>query len=328
MRDFIGTGISEQGPNKNVINILRVLVEDKNSTVFVPYDYISDKEGKSKDPRVHFPPKASGRPMQVIDIVAHQERFNFSLQCLVDVKVEFDNDGTITLEDKKVWRNYHVIRDGKLAMSEVVAKLSESAYNDLRSAGILYIGDIVVSENYTYDKDAVYTIRLEDMPLLSSNWARPNVLNFHTMLRDSQRQAEQLKQMKKILKESNEVDDSDYRSDVYTESISDYSSAKSGKDVDCITYTIIENPGYKTPKYEGNVKDDMKSVKNDLKNSRFKCACIKWAIESAMTHRRSPYSWSEEYQKKSNSPRYYSETLVDIDGSSYRLERCRYTKHI
>lgn len=329
MRDFIGTGISDQGPNKNVINVLRVLLEDKNSTIYVPYDYVADKEGKGKDPRVHFPPKASGTSAQVIDIVGHQERFNFSLQCLVDVKVEYEEDGVVTLKDKKVWRNYHVIRDGELVMPRVFAKLSENSYDDLASAELLYIGDIKVSDNYVYSADTVYTIKLDNIPLVSSNWSRPNALNFHEMLRDSQRAAETLKQIKKVLKESkSETASTDTDSNIYTENISSYSSAKSGKEVDCITYTIIENPGYTTPKYEGVANEDYDKVNKLIKDYRFKCACIKWAIESAMTHRRSPYNWSEEYQKKANSPKYYSETLVEIGDTKYRLERCRSVKLI
>lgn len=328
MRDFIGYGIAEQGPNKNVINILRVLVEDKDSTLYVPSKYLADKPGKGKDSRVHFPPKDSGRPMQVINILSHQERFNFSLQCLVDVKVEYTDNGVVTLRDRKVWRTYHVIRDGELVMPEVIGKLSESAYNDLKAAELIYIDDTKVTDSFAYDCNMAYTIRLTDIPLLSPNWARPNALNFHEMLRDCQRASEQLKQMKKILKESNEVITSSEPSDIYTESISDYSSAKSGKSVECVTYSILERPGYKTPKYEGIAKDDIAATTSLINTYRFKCACIKWAIESAMSHRRSPYTWSEEFQKKANSPRYYSEAIVFIDDAHYRLERCRFVKEI
>lgn len=328
MRDFIGSGISDEGVNKNVINILRVVLEDEDSVLYVPYSYVADRGEKSKDPRVHFPPKESGRPMQVVDIVGNQERFNFSLQCLVDVKVEYEKDGSKYLEDKKVWRNYHVIRDGELIINKMAAKLSESSYSDLRNAGVLYSGDTLIDASYIYNPDGVYTISLENIPLVSSNWARPNALNFHKMLRDGERANNQLKQIKKILKESGKSDTSELRSDVYTEEISSYGSSSKDKSVECVTYSIIENPGYKVPKYEGVAESDIKAVKNEVKDCRFKCACIKWAIESAMSHRKSPYNWSEEYQKKAGSPKYYSETLVEIDGVSYRLERCRFTKMV
>ena len=328
MRDFIGSGIQDEGVNKNVINILRVVLEDDNSVLYVPYSYIADRQAKSSDSKVHFPPKYSGRPMQVIDILSNQERFNFSLQCLVDVKVEVEHGGVIELEDKKVWRTYHIVRDGELVMAELSAKLSESAYNDLVSAGVLSMSGTVLTSAYKYDADAIYTIKLNDLPIVSPNWARPNALNFHKMLRDGERANSQLKQIKKLLKESGKTDTSDERSDVYTEVVQSYSSSKGDRQVECVTYSITENPGYKVPKYDGVASDDIKAVKNEVKDCRFKCACIKWAIESAMTHRKSPYEWSEEYQKKAGSPKYYSETLVDIDGTPYRLERCRFTKTV
>ncbi len=328
MRDFIGSGIQDEGPNKNVINILRVILEDPNSVLYVPYAYVADRGERSKDPRVHFPPKESGRPMQVVDIMGHQERFNFSLQCLVDVKVEFEDDGVKHLEDKKVWRTYSIIRDGELVMDKLSAKLSENSYSDLVSAGVLYMGDNKLDNSYVYDSDMVYSIYLKDMPLVSSNWARPNVLSFHKMLRDSERANNQLKQIKKILKESGRSDNSDTRSDVYTENIDSYGSSSGDKTVECVTYTIVENPGYKTPKYEGNAEVDVKNVKDTVKDYRFKCACIKWAIESAMSHRKSPYEWSEEYQKRAGTSKFYCETLVEIDGVSYRLERCRFSKAV
>lgn len=328
MRDFIGKGIRDDGVNKNVINILRVILEDSDSILYVPYSYIADRQEKSKDPKVHFPPKESGRPMQVIDILSNQERFNFSLQCLVDVKVEIEHEGVIELEDKRVWRTYNIVRDGELVMNELSAKLSENAYKDLVSANVLALSGVDITDAYKYDADTVYSIKLAALPIVSSNWARPYVLNFHKMLRDGERANNQLKQIKKVLKESGKSDTSDARSDVYTESVQPYSSARGDRGVECVTYTIIENPGYKTPRYEGVASDDIKSVKNEVKDYRFKCACIKWAIESAMTHRKSPYEWSDEYQKKSGSPKYYSETLVDIDGTSYRLERCRFTKTV
>lgn len=328
MRDFIGTGLSDSAQNCNVMNILRVLVDDKDCTAYIPYDYVSEKEGKSRDPRVHFPPKSSGRPMQIIDIQGHQERFNFSVRCLVDVSVEFESDDTKVLKPMKVWRSYTVIRDGKLQINKICAKLSKSAYDDLLKVdGILYIGDKKIDSSYTFDNDIVYTLSLSGLPLLSSNWARPNVLSFHKMLQESERLSDKIKQYKKILKESNKSTISeDSNSNVYTESISDHGSYKGDTEVNCVTYTIKEKPGYKPPKYTDATVEEFKKLNSTLNDYRFKCACIKWAMESAKSHRKSSYNWSELYQKKSGSSKYYQETTVDIDGETYLLERCEYKK--
>jgi len=334
MRDFIGAGLSDTKPNKNVINIIRVLVEDKDSTVYIPYSYVKDRPGKGKDPRVHFPPKDAGRPMTVVDIVGHQERFNFSVQCLVDVKVEYEDNGMITLADRRVWRNYHIIRDGELVVDHVVATLSKSAYEDLKEAGgILYLGDKELTNGFAYDSSVVYTVRFNGIPLVSSNWARPNALSLHSMLKDEAEVSEELKQAKKILKESEEVepDENDSFSDIYKEAVEDYGES-AGKEVNCVVYTVLTNPGYKSPKYtplyEGAIKKDVKDMKIRQKDLRFRCACIKWAMESAASNRRSPYNWSDLYQKKAGSSRYYQETLVEIDDVKHRLERCEFKKTV
>ena len=132
MRDFIGYGLSDEGPNKNVVNIIRVLVEAKDSIIYIPYSYMTEKTNKQKDPKLHFLPKESGRPLQIIDIQGHKERFNLSVKCLVDVKVEEGEESATQLVDKKVWRNYNIIRDGDLVIDHLIAKLSRYSTNITR----------------------------------------------------------------------------------------------------------------------------------------------------------------------------------------------------
>ena len=102
----------------------------------------------------------------------------------------------------------------------------------------------------------------------------------------------------------------------------------SGKEVDCVTYTISEVPGYVAPKYSEFTSSDYSETNAQLKDTAFKCACIKWAIESAISHRRSPYEWSDLYQKKTGSSKYYQEAVVDIDGVPHLLERCVFSKKV
>lgn len=332
MRDFIGTGIAETGPNKNVINILRVLVEDRNSTVYIPYNYIAEKKDRSKDPRVKFPAKESGRPMQVVDIQGHKERFNFSVSCLVDVKVQYpENPGPedeITFQDKKIWRTYSIVRDGELVVDTIVAKLSEQSYNDLRDSGnILSIGDTIVTPNMKYDPEMIYNIKLAGLPIVSYNWARPDALGFADMLYEQQRLSSKMTQIKKYLKENN-IKTTTFDNNIYTESIQDYSNTSSGKTVECVTYTVLNRPGYVEPKYETSSLEDYEATNTKLKDLSFRCACIKWAIETAKSNRRSPYEWSDVYQKKSGSSKYYQETVVKIEGQDHLLERCVFSKTV
>ena len=332
IRDFIGSGVSEEGPNKNVINILRLLTEDPDSTLYIPYNYVASKLDRSSDPRVHFPPKESGRPMKVVTLTSNQERFNFSVTCLADVKVEYPTpEGLTKLLDKKVWRTYSIIKDGKLYVDKMAVELSEDAYSHLIDLGVLMLGDTKISTDYEYDPTAVYTLDLSDIPLISSNWARPNVLGFHKMLLDCQRTSDMLKQAKKMLKESKPADiqESSADGEIYQESIQYHGSAK-GEKVECVTYTILENPGYTESKYNESdykaIQKDVNTLSSKLEDMRFKCACIKWAIESAKSHRKSSYEWSDVYQKKAGTSKFYQDAVVDIDGVPYRLQRCNYQK--
>lgn len=337
MCEFIGTGLSV-GTNKNVVNILRSLVEDENCVAYVPYDYIAAKTGREKDPAVHYLPKEQGRPMQIIDMVAHKERFNFSVKCLVDVMVEVQEQGSTELKRMKVWRNYNVVRDGQLVMDHIAAKLSKEVWEDYRKCGdILWIGDArPVNDTDTYDAEFAYTIRFTDLPngdnettslpIVSSNWARPNKLKFHNMLLEASRLREQVKQAKKVLKENNIPAKTFESSDVYKENVG-YGGDKLGTTAQCVTYTILENPGYKTPKFESSdPAEDLYRMNKRLADLDFRCACIKWALETSV--KKNSYEWSDMFCKKAGSPRAYQEAIVDIDGTSYRLERCVYLANI
>lgn len=232
------------------------------------------------------------------------------------------------LKDMKIWRTYSIVRDGQLVVDKVVAKLSEQSYNELRDAGgILFLGDVAVTESFLYDPTVVYTINLEGLPIVSYNWARPNALGFHEMLREGARLSTKMTQMKKYLAE-NATPSSAEDSNIYTEFITDYSSSSSGKEVECVTYTVVENPGYKAPKYTSFTTEEYKADNTTLKDISFKCACIKWAIESAISHRRSPYQWSDVYQKKTGSSKYYQEAVIEIDGVSHLLQRCIFKKKV
>lgn len=330
MRDFIGYGLGEQGPNKNVINIIRVLVEDPKSRIFIPFSYAVERENKNNDPKVHFPPKVSGRPLEIVDVQGHNERFNLSVKCLAPVKVEVETeDGQIHLEDKKVWRNYNIIRDGELVIDHIVAQLSKQSFDDLRAAGgILYLGeDMEISDNFVYDENTYYSVKLTDIPLVSTNWARPNALKFHNMLLQVSGLTDCIKSAKKYLKE-NDMPLKSAKPDpsIYTEQCTYSSSGKLGKIVPCVTYEILGNPNTKAYSVNGMTTEKFEKYEKNLKDLKFRCFCIKWALETA--HKKNSYSWSEVYQKRSGSSKYYQEAVVDIDSEAYRLQRCYFEKEI
>lgn len=330
IKDFIGEGLTDSKYNKNVVNILRTLIEDKDCTVYIPYDYVVGRSNKQADPRVHFAPKESGKPVQVISITDHKTRFNFSLTCLVDVQVEFCDswsDGPfptgssdVYLKPMKVWRTYTVVRDGKLNISQLVVKLSQDAFNQLRDAGnILFIDNCPVNSLTSYYPNTLYTLNLSDLSIVSSNWARPSALNFGSMLLHYQALAESIKKAKKELDLSSIQAESD--NSIYTEHVTYNKSAVDSAErtyADAVEYTLIDDPTHVNAIVDAASYKAAVTLADTL---RFKCNCIKWAMESAT--KKNGIDWGEEYQKKVGSSKWYSQALVEINGVSYRLQRCR-----
>lgn len=238
MKDFIGKGLTT---NVNVINVLRTLLETSGNELYIPYDYVTTSK-KGLDLRVHFAPKESGRPLQIMNIKGHSERFNVSITCLCDVKVEYVVDGKTELRDKKVWRSFNIIRDGELTICKLLAKLTKASYDEILQAGdLLYLGNTKLDSSFVYDEDAVYTIQLENIPLISYNWARPLALGYPEMQIRAQKIQEDLKVIRKYVKENMILTESKQEdSDIYTEEIPYSSPSKVGKEVKCVTYTIKE----------------------------------------------------------------------------------------
>ena len=160
MKKWIGKGLKnlvKDSPNLNVINILRSLIEDKDSVCYIPLSYISERK-TNLDPKVHFQPIESGKTIVVKSITSHRERFNFSISGEVDVYVEYENNGIVELVPKKIFRTYTIIRDGKLAIDYIIAKLSKSAFEELKNAGVLYYNGQQVLDNHTYISTFLYKV--------------------------------------------------------------------------------------------------------------------------------------------------------------------------
>lgn len=337
MKEYIGMGIKPTGPNLNVINVLRSIVEDKESIAYVPYDYKKESSRYSRDSRVHFLPLESGCPMKIVDITSNKERFNFNILGMLDVMVEFqDFNGDIELKQKKIWRQYSVIRDGHLNIDYILAKLSEETFRDLREARILWYNGVQVPLNHKHNKDFIYKVSLKDIPLISLNWAQPVNIGLYNMILDEEMYGRYIKEIKKILKDrsdynkynAEEIDSEFYQEDnIYLKE-----DKKDNKvEVKCVTYSIDKEKNISfdckfedmdTPALENALKD-FKSFK---KNSGFGSRCVIWAIE--MSKKKGSYNWSDVYQKKSGSSKSYQDTYINVNGEKVKLTRCEYTKMV
>lgn len=323
MRDFIGKGLTT---NVNIVNILRVLLENKNNEIYIPYDYVVESS-KNSDTRVHFYPKESGRPLRVMNIQGHSERFNVSMTCLCDVKVEFETDQGVELRDKKVWRSFNIIRDGKLTMCKLLAKLDEESYNDLLFANdILYLDEKKITPEFKYDNSLIYTIRLSpSLPIVSSNWARPIALGFPGMMLKSQHIQEDLKVLRKYIKDNMILTSSNQNSEIYAENVN-YSKVKIGKDVDCVVYSVKDNYQSSLSFDPETILDTKAKLEKELADLKFRCFCIKWACEKSK--KKNSFEFTELKQKRKNSPKYYQEAVLSDGDKRYVVERCQYTKSI
>ena len=187
MCTFIGAGIKSK-QSTSVVNILRNLVESNIAEVYIPDNYVGESK-YTTDSRVHF----IDAPVRVYDLVGNQERFNVSLKADVPVIVDTDNGQ----RRKKVFRNYTVVRDGVLNLTDINVRFLERDFFESYKSVNLVDGE--------YELNKLYTIHLADVPVVSCDWAKPNQYGLVDMLKEDAQLSETLKVIRKevkVLKES------------------------------------------------------------------------------------------------------------------------------
>lgn len=343
MKKWIGEGLKSEGTNKNVLNILRTLVEDEESTVYVPYNYVKGYNDYKVegDPRVHFYPAESGRPAKIMSVLSNSERYNFSIVCLVDVLVEYYEGDKVELKQKKVWRTYNVVRDGKLVIDKVSVRLSKDAFESLRDADLLYYNGVKVGHNHSYVKDFTYILHFENIPIVSVNWAQPDRIGLCRMIMQDTFMSGVIKALKKIRSEFAPLEDTNYddsEKEIYKESVEYVKNEEHDKEsVDCLVYRI---PGYKYELGDEDIKT-MKTVYKDyetvqkeidrtksaLTRTRFLYRSVIYAIES--TRLKGSFDWSEEEKLPRSKDKMVKRANVEMDnGKTVVLERISYKKEV
>jgi len=340
MRDFIGMGIKPIGPNFNVINILRTLIEDPECIAYIPHDYVRGTVNRmSPDPKVHFLPSEAGKPMKVVSITSNQERFNFSLLCLIPVMVEkMDEEGKVTLNPMEVYRQYTIIRDSNLTIEYIYAKLSAEAFETLRDTGVLYYSDgTQVSVHHIYSSNAIYKVSFRDVPIISLNWAQPVRIGLYNLLkRDAyiSKEVTFLNQNIKKLKAEGQHLIGSMSLNIYQEerTYNPDSSSKSTKvKVPCIVYEV-DDPSIDdiqfTEYYDiKEASDQLSKIKSEQKDIRFISRCIIMAIEN--TKKKGSYEWSDLEKVPRSKDKYRQYATVELpNGESIVLKRTIYDKEI
>lgn len=336
-KKFIGDGINSEIKNStcnNVLNIIRALIEDKNCKVYIPNDY---KKGTlytpNHDPKVHFYPVDCGRQVQIVGLQSNQERFNFSALALVDVMVEVEVNGEVELVDKKVWRQFNIIRDGQLTMNYICAVLSEENFDALKKIGILYYNGVEVKPNHKYKAGYVYKIMLDKLPLISYNWANPVTIGLYSYIQAEVDLTYKIKVLKAYKKEHESQlahlpaypNDS---SNIYSESYSGITKEdREPVTAECIVYSIDGmKPEEFVPREYETIEDlntDISNYNKELRYVRFIIRCIVYAIES--TKNKGSYEWSDAV-KSPRSEKYTRTADVHVNDSVIKLVRTNYSK--
>lgn len=347
MKDFkfIGDGLKARdssksyNPSFNVLNILRSLIEDQCSSVYIPYNYKNGTIG-NYDPKVHYFPYEAGRPVKITGIQSNKERFNFSLTGIIDVAVEVEKeDGTVDIQMKKVFRQYNVIRDGKLVIDKLVAKLSEQSFIALRDSDILYYNGFKVMRNHGYNPEFLYKIVLTDVPLVSLNWSRPINLGLYKYMIEEINISNELSLIKKVIRRYKDLGQElkGYNNEFYTESNSEQSEDQQIDKVlvECVVYEFKNLSNDKdivrlTEEDICNRYTDIQSAENARKvlnsrliNIRFIIRCIIMAIEFS---RKGYYNWSEAAKIPRTKDKYEQTCDVELEGRILTLRRVSYSK--
>lgn len=267
-RKFIGAGLKPTGPSHCVLNVLRALIEDTDNIVFIPKGAYKRSGELTVDSRIVHPP---GRTLRVVDYTSHDNRFNFSLRTLKDVKVRPES-GKGPLQDMKIWRTYNVVLDGNLHLPELEATLSEETFKTLQKAGVV---DAAVS----YDASQIYTINLRNLKMVSPNWANPATLGLVSLMREEKELEAEQKALNARRKEIGIPDKGDADGDIYYEK----AEKVEGQPVErywapCVEYRLM---GYKAKDYEAACAK-MKYVAADarVKAVRQRLTVVRYLIRS------------------------------------------------
>lgn len=313
-----GAGLKPSGPNRCVLNVLRLLAEDKNVMISLPQDVYKRGGLKKKDPNLVENPDS--RTLELRYIGSHQELFNFSLHTrkLVNIRT---SEG---LEARYLDRTYNVIRNGELVLDGFEATMSESTFNGLVEAKIL-------TDVGNWEQNKFYDIDLSSMPLVSYNWARPNVMDLVKLLKQEQNLmaiSRDLRSLVKRLPISQEQ--SSFAFDgikKYAESDIkvDESATVETYEVLCCTYSLPEykalitfDPSvYKT---KNDAQKALKEVKADLRKIRLKSRAIVFACELTQS---SALRW-----KPVENGRKTSRIRENAELSGTVIQRTRWTKEL
>ena len=344
MKKYIGEGLKSSGPNLNVLNVLRALLES-DSRIYIPSDYESENAVVSFDPRVIGLPKVDDRPLIATGITSNSERFNFSISCLRSVLVAYPDISAeiVEMREKKVFRNYTIIKDGVLKNTQIYAEIPEDLFDIMVAAGILYYNERrLVEINHKYIPNFPYLIDFSNIPVVSLNWAQPDNIGLYDYMVEELKLSQMLKVIRALRKEFPvSVEISEEESDIYSDVI--HTTAKNTSEYPYITYSfpelakedLINREAYRESIQNLSYTEltTLYRVYNKkLEAVRFMKRCIIFAIESSS--KKGSYEWTDLVEVPRSKDKFSQTTTVLVsinegcDASKIKMERRCNSKYL
>jgi hypothetical protein len=314
-KKFIGKGLKPQGPNHNLLNVLRSIIEDPDNIVSIPKGAYKRSGISKKDPRVVENP--NGRTLQVIGYTSHNDRFNFSVKAKKDIKV-LPEDFKGPAVDRKTFRTYNLILDGNLHVPELDAVISkEATFALLQEAG-------VIDAKQQYARSKSYKLDLRNIKLVSPTWANPSTLGLVGLLKKEADLEVKQTAVNKQAKSFGVVDKDDDDAEIYHEQgVEDPNAVK---EFYTATHDEIRLMGYKAPAYDASVHKTYKeadavakATRQELTSTRFMIRAITFAMN--VTKSKSIKWDGGKTTKRGKDPK--NEMTATFDGA--KLKRVTWT---
>jgi hypothetical protein len=298
----IGAGL-DKGRNFTGLNLLLALVRDRNTVVRIDDEAYVRAAPRAIDPNI----VATGNERYVIanGVRSSNQAFNFSLKGDQTVMVKPPHGRPTPM---LVMRTYNVIRDGKLVISALDARLGLKLFTLLRDERRLSHDGRRIARDEAHQPNLYYTISLEGMALVSSSWARPaqhkldELLKREAFLKQAKHSLERLVPTLELSTPRQVV-----RSEGGQKMLPYYRSPSSSKadpievvDAQEITYELRDYTpppySYDGPKDRASAEEALRQLRHELVNLRFKIRSICFAIESCKTTK--PLRWSDPLPTK------------------------------
>lgn len=311
---FIGKGLKEEGPNHNIANLLRILVEGNGNTILINASEYIHQSPIMYDPNII---EDENYLCELIGFSSHQSRENLSVKCYKQVTLRS------TGERVRQIRTYNVVRDKKVVLKEIIALLDADSFAKLKSAGF-------IDSKTPYSDVYRYTISLEHLPIISPAWANAPVLRLDILLKNEVIISKLLCKARVHAKSKGIklVSKDDFEQVVKSTGYPIYESwqamvskaSKIFEEYEAVNSTItLKNFKYSKDDFTEDEKNDLvgnfRSLSNILRDVRFRTRCITMAIRK--------HNHAIHWQKIDTPPRHRPGTQI-FEGQIYSLEDKRF----